>query len=436
VKGLALLALCAACSKGLPEIDSFTASRTDAARGDPITFSWRVSGADALQLLPRPGTVTGTSVTIDAGLGGNYVLVATNSNGSVSATIPVHLLDITQFSASPAEVVAGQPVTLAWKISGAVSASLLGGQVNPLQGSMQVNPTTDTPYQLTASSAGATATQTVVVRVGTPPAITSFTATPNPVPRGTTTLLSWQATGAQTFSLAGGDGSGFAGMLHTRRVRPLADSRYTLTASNRFGSTTQDLPVTLSGAQGSAFVYTDPPAGADVLRLVKGPGSTVTHLVLQLVPTGATLQLVAGGVADGLDGVALDLPFDGATPGSRDGIARAVLSTSSLDLSFGGLDVTTGSPTRAAALVFPASGPLAGVLVLGMAQKPVAAGGPASDAQLATSTPLVTFALDLQPAGGTGLVLDGTTGSGFRLRLRSRAGDVAGTVAVGRLEVQ
>jgi len=426
VKRLALLALCAACSDGRPRIQSFTASRTDVARGDAITFSWRVIGADSLELQPRPGTVTGTSATINAALGGNYTLVATNGAGSSTATIPVNVVDVALFSASPAEVAAGQPVTLTWKISGAASASVLGTPVDPVQGSLQVNPTQDTPYPLTASSAGATTTRTAVVRVGTPPTITSFVATPNPVPRGTATVLSWQAPGAQTFSVSGGEGAGSAGPLHTQRVRPLLDTRYTLTASNRFGSATQDLNVTLTGAQGTALIYTDPPAGSEVLQLVKDAlRTTSTHVLLQLVSTGA---------AAGLDGVALNLPFDGATPGSRDGIARVALSAP--DVSFSGLDVTTGSPTRAAALLFPASGPLAGVLVLGMAQKPVAAGGPALDAPVSAGTVLATFALDLQPAGGTGFVFDGTTGDGFRLRLRSRAGDVQGTVAVGRLEVQ
>jgi len=424
VKRLALLALCAACSDGRPRIQSFTASRTDVARGDAITFSWRVIGADSLELQPRPGTVTGTSATINAALGGNYTLVATNGAGSSTATIPVNVVDVALFSASPAEVAAGQPVTLTWKISGAASASVLGTPVDPVQGSLQVNPTQDTPYQLTASSAGATTTRTAVVRVGTPPTITSFVATPNPVPRGTATVLSWQAPGAQTFSVSGGEGAGSAGPLHTQRVRPLLDTRYTLTASNRFGSATQDLNVMLTGATGTSLLYSPPPVGGEAIRLVQEASPSSTHLVFSL----RAAQDLA------LDGLALNLPFDGATPGSRDGIARVALSAP--DVSFGGLDVTTGSPTRAAALLFPASGPLAGVLVLGMAQKPAAAGGPAVDAPVTAGTVLATFALDLQPAGGTGFVFDGTTGDGFRLRLRSRAGDVQGTVAVGRLEVQ
>ena len=448
MKRLALLALCAACSNDRPRIVSFTASRTDVARGDPLTFSWQVSGADSLKLDPRPGTVTGTTASINAALGGNYTLVATNGAGSSSATIAVNVVDIALFSASPVEVVAGQPVTLTWKISGAVSASILGARVDPVQGYLQVSPTQDTPYKLTANSAGATITQTVVVRVGTPPTIASFVATPNPLPRGTSTVLSWQAPGAQTFSLAGGDGAGTVGPLHSRRVRPLpppplapatsATLRYTLTATNPFGSTTQDLDVAVMGLAGTTLAYSDPPLGGEVLRLVRDPSTPPAspHLVLQLRSTGASLPLVVGGVAGGLDGVALNLPFDGGTPGSRDGVARVALSTVASDLSFGGLDVTTGSPTRAAALVFPATGPLSGVLALGMAQKPAAAGGPPGDAQIPADTVLATFALDLQPAGGTGTVFDGTAGDGFRLRLRSRAGDVQGTVAVGRLEVQ
>jgi hypothetical protein len=425
---LATIVLCGACSSDLPSIQSFTASRADVARGDAITFSWRVSGAEALELNPRPGTVTGTSVTVNAGIGGDYTLVASNSHGSVSASIPIHLVDIAQFAASPAEVLSDQPVTLSWKISGALSAALDGAEVNAVQGTHQVNPIGDTTYHLSARSGGATATATAVVRIGTPPVISSFTATPNPVPRGTATVLSWQAPGAQRFSLSGGDGAGPAGGLHSRRVRPLADTTsYTLTASNAFGSTTQDLLVTLTGARGTSLVYSPPAVGAgEVIRLVQvlAPPSPGTHVDLQLV---ATRDIA-------LDGIALDLPFDGSVPGSRDGIARA--SVSLPGIRFDGLDFTTGSATPAAVGALPGSGPLAGVLILGMAQKPAAAGGPAGDAMIPAGAPLATFGLDLQAAGGTGLVFDGTTGDGFRLRLRTRAGDVQGTVAVGRLEVQ
>jgi hypothetical protein len=386
-----------------------------------------VSGAEALELNPRPGTVTGTSITVNAGIGGNYTLVASNSHGSVSATIPIHLLDIAQFAASPAEVVAGQPVTLSWKISGALSAALEGAAVDPLQGSVRVNPSTDTAYKLTAHSSGATATATALVRIGTPPVITSFAAKPNPVPRGTSTVLSWQATGAQRFSLSGGDGAGPAGGLHGRRVRPLADTTYTLTASNAFGSTTQDLVVTLAGARGTSLVYSPPAVGGgEAIRLVQvlAPPSPGGHVDLQLV--------AARDIA--LDGIALDLPFDGAVPGSRDGIAR--VSVSAPGVAFAGLDFTTGSATPAAVGALPGGGPLAGVLILGMAQKPAAAGGPAGDRLIPAGAPLATFGLDLQAAGGTGPVFDGANGDGFRLRLRTRAGDVQGTVAVGRLEVQ
>lgn len=414
-------ACCAACSRDLPSIDSFTASSTDLARGNPLTFSWQVSRADTLQLSPRPGMVTGSSVTMSAAVGGNYTLTASNAHGSVSATIPIHVLDIAQFSASPAEAAAGQPVTLSWKIAGAISAELEGSTVSPLEGTAQVTPSQDTTYHLVAHSEGTTATATAVVRIGTPPIVTSFTATPNPLPRGTAAVLSWQAAGAQTFSLAGGDGAGPAGGLHSRRVRPLTDTTYALTASNAFGSTTQDLLVTLTGAQGTSLAYVDPPAGGETLRLVQ-VSSTGTHLVLRL----EAAQDVA------LDGFAMNLPFDGATPGSRDGVARVALS----DVTFAGLDFTTGSATPAVASAFPKTGPLLGVLVLGMAQKPAAVGGPAADALVTAGTPLATFGLDLLPAGGAGPVFDGTTGDGFRLRLRSRAGEVQGTVAVGRLEVQ
>ena len=321
-----------------------------------------------------------------------------------------------------------EPITdqlLSWELSGASTARLAGQDVDPGQGGLQVFPTQDTTYQLVARREEGTLTANALVRVGLPPVITAFSASPDPVPRGTATALSWQAPGAQTFSLGGGAGPGYAGPLHGAKVRPLTSTRYTLTATNASGSATRDLDVAVSGPLGSKLVYTDPPSGSEALRLVKSSASTDVGVVLQLVSTGA---------APALDGIALNLPLDGAAPGSRDGIARIALSPQSV--SFGGLDVTSGSATPAAGLALPGRGLLAGVLTLGMAQKPSAAGGPAGDAPLPAGTVLATFRLDLQPAGGTGLALDGTTGTGFRLRLRSRSGEVAGTVAVGKLEVQ
>jgi hypothetical protein len=218
-------------------------------------------------------------------------------------------------------------------------------------------------------------------------------------------------------------------------VRPLHDTTYTLTATNVLGNSTITTAVTVSGALSTLLAYTDPPAGDEALRLVVDPppASTATQVVLKLVATSALPSLSA---------VAVNLPLDGIVPGSRDGSARVSLHTvapsGTPDLVVGKLDPVTGSPTPAVALVLPGTGPLAGTLALGIAQKPTSIGGP-PDAVLSAGEAIATFKLDLVPEGGVGIVFDGssgllTAGNGFRVRLRAAGHDVVLPVAIGRLE--
>ncbi|MFL5439993.1 MAG: hypothetical protein ACJ79W_12610, partial [Myxococcales bacterium] len=171
----------------------------------------------------------------------------------------------------------------------------------------------------------------------------------------------------------------------------------------------------------------------EALRLVADPSSNSTQAVLKLVATGAL---------PALSGIALNLPLDGDTGGSRDGSARVSLHTVAgvPELDVPKLDPATGSPTPAKAIALPDTGPLAGTLALGIAQKPTSFGGP-PDAVLAPGDAIATFKLDLVPEGGVGIVFDGTSGlltpgNGFRVRLRASGGDVTLPVAIGRLETQ
>jgi len=288
---------------------------------------------------------------------------------------------------------------------------------------------------LTVQSALGSSTASVRVRVGARPLVTSFAADAPSVQRGTSTVLRWTASFASTFTVTDGTTTFAVGSLHSLRVRPLRDTTYTLTATNVFGNTTANTLVTVSGDPSAALAYTDPPPGNEGLRLVADPTSTATQAVLKLVATPALSSLSA---------IALDLPFDGTAAGSRDGSARVSLHALTPggppDLAVGKLDPVTGSPTPAVALALPPTGPLAGTLALGIAQKPTSIGGP-PDAALAPGDAIATFKLDLVPEGGVGVVFDGssgllTPGNGFRVRLRAGGHDVAVAVAIGKLETR
>jgi len=435
---VALLALCAACG-GAPSIHSFSADRDRILKGDPVTLSWNVDGANHIEIEPQPGTVTGSSATVLPQATTSYVLHATNTHGSTaSQPVQVSVVQnaIASFAAFPDEVEAGGTVELRWKLAiPATSSSVNGTAVAPGETTLRTNPQDDTTYLLTVQTALGSSTSSVRVRVGAPPKVTIFAPDALTVQRGTSTVLRWTASFASTFTVTDSTTTFAVGSLHSLRVRPLRDTTYTLTATNVFGNSTANTAVTVSGDFSAALSYTDPPVGNEGLRLVADPASTATQAILKLVATSSLASLSA---------IALDLPFDGTVAGSRDGSARvslhAVSPNGPPDLAVGRLDPVTGSPTPALALALPGAGPLAGTLALGIAQKPTSIGGP-PDAALAPGDAIATFKLDLVPEGGVGVVFDGssgllTSGNGFRVRLRAGGHDVAVAVAIGKLETR
>ena len=90
-----------------------------------------------------------------------YVLTATNAVGPTQAvvTVSVGAVQILTFSANPAFSPApGDPVVLSWTTQSATSVVLTGsfvpGGAQPVNGSVTVNPTTDSQFTLTAYGPG------------------------------------------------------------------------------------------------------------------------------------------------------------------------------------------------------------------------------------------------------------------------------------------
>jgi hypothetical protein len=226
---------------------------------------------------------------------------------------------------------------------------------------------------------------------------------------------------------------------------------WTLTAYGPTVASTAQLKVTVAGQQATGLVYQDPPQGAEAIRLVRDPSSTPARLVL-LVQAARALSISA---------LALDLPLDGAAAGARDGGGRVALETAAAALPgpswrtlSDGFDVDTaqldpggtGSSPAAALLRLPRSGPLAGVLTLGLAQKPRArcqqtstscAGGKDGDASIAAGGVLARIRLVPRPVGGAGPVvipsLLAQPLSGYRALVRG-LGDTSTIFAVGALD--
>mgnify|MGYP001347516077 CR=1 FL=1 len=114
---------------------------------------------------------------------------------------------IQSFSATPATILDGGTAQLTWTVFGPHSditarvkgGAAVGSNLNA-SASLPVSPTTTTTYELVVTPLqGSAVTREATVEV-TPvqPAVTSFTADPNPVAYGGTTQLAWTVTGSAT----------------------------------------------------------------------------------------------------------------------------------------------------------------------------------------------------------------------------------------------
>src|SRR5579872_1009836 len=160
----------------MPRIDKFTGAPLNILAGQTATLLWQVENAT---------TVTISNVGTEALVGTQdvqpqqtttYTLTASNSLGSVTATVTINVqqgVKINSFTANPPTSPSpGSPVTLTCLASNATSVTIAGAGPVSASGSVVVNPTVNTTYTCTAiGAAGSTNTATLTVNVtpGTTP---------------------------------------------------------------------------------------------------------------------------------------------------------------------------------------------------------------------------------------------------------------------------
>ena len=190
-----------------PKIVSFTVTPPQVNAGEKVTLEWATENATSVELQQvGKGVVSGAdalsgSVEVTVQEDALFVLTAKNARGvTESAAVSADVLEATDevlFVASPHEVSAGAPVTLAWSATGAKSVSLaakdgetvdLGSQVQ--SGAVTVTPAVDTTWVLTVD--GKEYQASAKVR----PTVNAFVVTPSAVKGGDTLTLAWKTTGA------------------------------------------------------------------------------------------------------------------------------------------------------------------------------------------------------------------------------------------------
>jgi hypothetical protein len=243
-----------------PTINSFVAGPAGIYAGQQSTLSWNVTGATSVSIQPEVGTVSSNgSKVVSPGVTTRYVLTAANSKGNstASATLEVSTSKtpiITNFSASPVSIKAGEECTLTWDIIGAKSINInqgVGGVAS--KGTIKVTPTDTSTYTLRADSDYGSVSKSVTVSVDTsgvstgpaiskdPPQIKTFSAGSPSIMLGEEVTLTWTVVAARTVSISPAVGS--VPSSGWTKVIPTARTTYELSAVNTFGTVKKEVTV-------------------------------------------------------------------------------------------------------------------------------------------------------------------------------------------------
>jgi hypothetical protein len=186
-------------------------------------------------------------------------LASCGASTSPTGKGPQSMPAINSFAANPTDISSGASSTLSWTTTGVASIAITPGTFTSTlaSGSTSVNPAATTTYTLTAANnpGSTTATVTVTVNAANTPVIRSFTASPTSIASGSSSTLSWAATGATGIAITPGTFTTTSASGSTS-VSPTATTTYTLIATNAAGSTTATAQVTVTSAGGPLTIET------------------------------------------------------------------------------------------------------------------------------------------------------------------------------------
>ena len=163
-----------------PSVVRFAAAPTTISAGQSSLLSWATTGAAKVSINNGVGNVAvNGSVSVSPTTTTTYTLTATGADGTTTVTAAVTVtvsaaapgaVQILTFSASPdSSPAAGAPVVLSWTTQNASYVVITGtgvpGGSLPANGSVTVNPTTNSNYTLTAYGASGSVSSVIQVFV-------------------------------------------------------------------------------------------------------------------------------------------------------------------------------------------------------------------------------------------------------------------------------
>lgn len=262
----------------VPNIVTFTADPLEVDEGGTVTVTWATENATELTISPDIAGFTGGEAAgsldftpIFTGLGETRealtVYTLTAQNGTYTDTAQFGLLvrarpTIDTFTAIPEAVTVGGTTTLSWTTSRADAVVITAEPPDAtlpatfaVDGTAVVTPAATTTYTITATGSTATpttATATVTVSAAAVVAIDSFTASPDRIAEGGSSVtLSWGTTNATGVSItavpADATLPGTFAVDGTATVDPTQNTVYTLTASGPGGPISRTATVEVVG---------------------------------------------------------------------------------------------------------------------------------------------------------------------------------------------
>jgi hypothetical protein len=154
----------------LPQVVTFTANPPAVTAGQSTQLCWKITNATSISITGVGANLNANDcASVSPAQTTTYTLTAINAAGQIqaNATVTVGQVQILSFTSNPVtSTMAGAPVTLSWSTTNATSVILTGADVPPqnlpVNGSLVVNPITNSTYTLTAYGPGG---QTVSVTI-------------------------------------------------------------------------------------------------------------------------------------------------------------------------------------------------------------------------------------------------------------------------------
>lgn len=237
-----------------------SASPSTVEPGGSSTLSWSTSNCSSATLNGGGTSVSGSTSTGALYNATAYTLVASGPGNSVSSSVTVSIYcRVSSFTASPSSINYNATSTLGWSASsGCSSAVLSGGQwgggvgTSPNSGATTNALTSTTTYTFSVSGNSSDSRQ-VTVTVAAPCTISSFYASPNPIPYNTSSSLYWTTNSCTSVSISGGQfGGGTAmspvasGSVGTNNL--ISSTSYGISASGPGNSSSSSTSVSVGAA--------------------------------------------------------------------------------------------------------------------------------------------------------------------------------------------